>query len=243
MAYLVDIVRTVLSRFLLLLIALLCFIPAIIFLFIVPERYRHDNKYFYWFEHFFYVACLKATFLSVTYKGTEHIPHDEPAIIIANHQSSLDIPLLGAMFNCFPHIWLATVDLLDSPIFRFILPRIAVMIDMSTPLKGMKSLIQAIAIINGQRRHVVLFPEGGRFVDGAVHDFYAGFVILAKKTGRPVVPARIFGANKVYPPGAFVMRKNPIVVVVGAAMRIGEDETDEQFKERVYQWFLDTKES
>jgi hypothetical protein len=39
------------------------------------------------------------------------------------------------------------------------------------------------------------------------------------------------------------MRKNPIVVVVGAAMRIGEDETDEQFKERVYQWFLDTKES
>ncbi len=234
--------RTLLSRFLLLLIMIVCLIPGFILLFLVPERYRYDNKLLCWFEYFFYWAVLKSTLLRITYKGTEHIPYNEPAIVVANHQSSLDIPLIGVMFKTFPHIWLATITLMDSPVLRFILPRIAVLIDMSTPMKGMKSLIQAIQLINGHRRHVALFPEGGRFTDGTVHDFYAGFVILAKKTGRPVVPVRIFGIHKAYPPKVFLVHDYPISVVVGKPLYYQEGESDDAFKDRVYQWFIEQKE-
>jgi 1-acyl-sn-glycerol-3-phosphate acyltransferase len=84
----------------------------------------------------------------------------------------------------------------------------------------------------------MIFPEGTRRTDGKVHEFYAGFVTLAKKTGRPVVPVRIFGVNEVYPPEQFWIHYCPIKVVVGEPMVIGETEDDESFKNRVHAWFL-----
>jgi len=89
----------------------------------------------------------------------------------------------------------------------------------------------------------MIFPEGGRYTDGTVHDFYGGFVILAKKTGRPVVPVRIFGVHKVYPPDTFWVQKYPITVVVGKPFVYQEGDTDQAFKDRVYQWFIEQKES
>ncbi|HZW61855.1 MAG TPA: 1-acyl-sn-glycerol-3-phosphate acyltransferase [Candidatus Babeliales bacterium] len=234
-------IRTLVSRFLLLLIMIACIIPFITVL-ILPARIRSNNRFYYWFADFFYKAVVKCSFLPVKIIGKEHIPHDEPAVIVANHQSSLDIPLVGSLLDRYPHVWMATTTLLDSPILRFVLPRVTVLVDMSTPLTGMKSLLKAINLINGQNRHVIIFPEGTRYSDGSVHEFYAGFVILSRKTGRPVVPIRIFGANKAYPPGVFLLQDSPITLVVGAPMREQEFESDEEFKNRVYQWFLDQKE-
>lgn len=234
-------IHTLFSRFLLLLIMAVCFIPLVIFLFMLPPRYRYDSKGYYFFAHFFYTAVLKASLVHITCEGKEHIP-SEPAIIVGNHQSSLDIPLIGSLLGYHPHIWLASSALLSSPILRFVIPRVAVLIDMTTPMKGMRSLLKAIEMISDERRHAVLFPEGGRYDDGTVHDFYAGFVILAKKTKRPVVPIRIFGLNKVYPRGAFLMHNYPVKIIVGRPMYIALDESDEAFGNRVHQWFLDQKE-
>ncbi len=236
------ILHTLFSRFLLLLIMIACFIPAVIFL-VLPARWRYDNPVYYWFAHyFFYAAVSKAALVPINVIGRENIPN-EPAIITANHQSSLDIPLVGMLLNRFPHVWLATNELLSSPIWRFVLPRVAVLVDMSSPMKAMRTLLEALEVINGKRRHMVVFPEGGRFDDGNVHDFYAGFVILAKKTGRPIVPIRIFGANKLYPKGTFWVRWHPVTLVVGKPMFMQENENEEDFKNRVYQWFVEQKEA
>lgn len=127
--------------------------------------------------------------------------------------------------------------------FKFILPRFTVLIDMSSPTKGMRSLINSINMINnGQRRHAILFPEGTRYTDGSVHEFFSGFVILAKETGRPVVPIRIFNANKAYPPETFWINPCTIKLVIGEPMMMKEDETNEAFKDRIYAWFLEQKE-
>jgi 1-acyl-sn-glycerol-3-phosphate acyltransferase len=167
---------------------------------------------------------------------------NEPAIVVANHQSSLDIPLIGAVVGYYPHIWLAKQELLESPFFRLFLPRVAVMVDVSTPLKAMRSLVQALLLIEGKKRHAILFPEGSRYIDGEIHDFYLGFVILAKKTNRPVIPMRIFNVNKVYPPDTFWAQNYPITVVVGKPMMMHEGETDQAFCDRVRQWFIEQHE-
>jgi 1-acyl-sn-glycerol-3-phosphate acyltransferase len=219
---------------------LACFIPALIIL-PLPSRWRYQNKFYYRFADFFYRAVLKATLLPIHFIGENNIP-STPAILVGNHQSSLDIPLIGVLVKRYPHIWLAKTELLESPILRFILPRVTILVDMSTPLKGMKSLIEAIRVMNGYHMHAIIFPEGTRYTDGSVHHFYAGFAMLAKKTGRPVVPFRIFGINKVYPPDTFLVHYHPVTVVVGEPMYIGQEETEEQFRDRVYAWFLEQKE-
>jgi 1-acyl-sn-glycerol-3-phosphate acyltransferase len=233
------ILHTLITRFLLLLIMLISFFPVVIFL-LLPKRWRYDNRFFCWFAYFFYRAIVKISFLPVTVVGKENIS-DEPAIFVANHQSSLDIPIVGSLIKTHPHIWLAKSELLISPILGFILPRIAVLIDMSTPIKGMRSLVNAVNMIYEKRRHAMIFPEGARFTDGKVHDFYLGFVILAKKTGRPIIPVRLFNLEKAYPPETFWVYRCPIHVVVGPPFYYQEGESEESCRDRVYTWFLEQK--
>lgn len=231
-----TIIRTIISRLLLAIIILIGAVPAIIFL-LLPARWRYDNPFYYWFVSLFYWLVVKCSFLPITYTGLEYVP-EKPAVFVANHQSSLDIPLLGSLVDAHPHIWLATVTLLKSPMLNFVLRRMTALIDMSSPQKGMRSLINAMKLIVDTNRHAMIFPEGGRFVDGEVHEFFGGFVLIAKKTGRPVVPVYLRNLHKVYPPDTFWVHSYPVDVVVGKPFHYQENDTDETFKQRVYDWFL-----
>jgi len=235
-----TVLHTIVSRILLIIVIAIIAIPVTLCL-LVPKKYRFDNPVLYALGRFFYWSVIKGSLVPVTYKGLENLP-TVPSIIVANHQSSLDIPLVGYLLGYHQHMWLASSDLMAGFIFRHFLPRSSILVDISSPAKAMRSLIKAISMINGKKRHLVIFPEGGRFDDDDVHEFYGGFVIMAKKMGRPVVPVRIFHANKVYPRTSFLVRYHPITVVVGKPFMYQENDTDESFKNRVHDWFVNQKE-
>lgn len=232
--------RTLLSRFFLLVLMIIFFIPTVIFI-SLPEKIRYQSRFIFRLIDWFYRAVLAGSLVPIRYTGVEHIP-DEPVIFVANHQSSLDIPLVGALAHGTPHIWLAKEELMASPILRWILPRFAVLVNQSSPRKAVRSLLHVLDLIKGNERHMMIFPEGGRFTDGKIHAFFRGFVILAKKTGRPVIPVCIKGVNKVYPPTSFLIHSYPIEVIIGPAFKYKQDDTDNAFKQRIYQWFVATME-
>lgn len=234
------IIHTLVSYFLLILVLLLLLIPGLC-LFLMPQSWRYRSRIFAGFMHWTYWLLLKCTLVPITFKGANNIPH-EPAIITVNHQSSLDIPLIGVLVKYSPHVWLAWSELFELPFHYFLLTRMALPIDVTSSLTAMRSLIKVLSVISDYKLHAIIFPEGARFTDGQVHDFFAGFVTMAKKTGRPVVPVRIFNANKVYPPHSFFAYWQPITVIVGQPMYIKEDESDHAFKTRVHQWFLEQTE-
>ena len=212
-------------------------VPFLILL-ALPARYGFESKLFYWLEYSLCWLLFKLCFLPITYVGQENMPH-EPAVIVANHQSYLDIPLLVMVMHRYPHLWMALSYLMSWRLLRFILPKVAVLVDTSSPLAGMRSLIAAIKKVNGKRTHVVIFPEGGRYDDGKIHDFFAGFVILAKKMNRPIVPVFIKGVNVVYPRDSFWVTRAPVTIIIGKPMRMEEGELDEIFHDRVHQWFIE----
>jgi 1-acyl-sn-glycerol-3-phosphate acyltransferase len=235
------IIRNLFSRFLLILISIIFFIPIAIFIFL-PERYRYKYPIIFYPVHWFYVAILKCTFLPITYKGLENIPKNEAVIFAANHQSTLDIPLVGVLSKGIPHVWLAKAELMDSVFIRWVVPLISVLVDVSSPRNAMLSLRKILTVVNNHHRNLMIFPEGTRRTTGKVHDFFGGFVILAKKTGRPVVPVCIIGIDKAYPPETFWLKLYPITVVVGRPFRYEEDDTDDSFKKRVHCWFIEQME-
>ncbi len=226
------------------LVSYILFVPVLIFigipcvvLALLPARWRYDNKLYFWFTDAFYKSVLLLTFIPVTVVGKENLP-TTASIIVANHQSSLDIPLIGSLMHGFPHVWLATTELARTWLAP-IVTRMAVLIDMSTPQRGMRSLLQAIKIIQEQQRHAIIFPEGGRYIeDNGVREFFSGFAMLAQRTNRPVVPVMIFDAYKVYPPESFLIHWSPVKVVVGPTFVFHEGETLDAFKDRVRQWFV-----
>ena len=231
-----TVIHTIVSRILLFFIVIL-YLPPTILLMLMPAQWRFNSRFAFWFVNLFYNTILWCSLLPIKFKGKENIPK-EPVIFAANHQSSLDIPIVGSLTGGDPHIWLATADLMTWWSMRWVLPYLAILIDITTPRAAMRSLLQALMVARKTKAHVMIFPEGGRFTDDEVHEFFGGFVILAKKTGRPVVPVRIFNANKVYPPDTFWARWHSITVVIGKPFVFQEGEDDAAFKERVYEWFV-----
>ena len=182
------ILHTLISRLLLIIVLIICLVPGIIFL-IMPTRWRVDSRAYYLFMDFFYHATLWVTFLPIVVKGAENIPKNSPVIIVANHQSTLDIPLIGRLVHRFPHIWLAKKELTESILFKFILPRFTVLIDMSSPTKGMRSLINSINMINnGQRRHAILFLKARGIPMAASMNFFQVLLSLPKKRAGLLCP-------------------------------------------------------
>lgn len=241
MMFIGTVLRTLLSRFLLCVVMVICFIPFLFFI-MIPERWRYNSKILYSIVYAFYWVVIKISLLPVKFKGIRHIPK-KAVIFVANHQSSLDIPLLGVLARGRPHIWLALSYLMKSPILRFVLPRTAVLVDVSSARRAVRSLTHTIDLVENKDCDVMIFPEGGRYTDGTVHEFFRGFVILAKKLRRPVIPVRIFGVNKVYPPHSFWVHWHKIRVVVGEPLVYLANDTDETFKNRVYEWFVAQGES
>lgn len=231
-----TILYTLFTRLALITVIIILAIP-LFFCLLLPRKLLVGNKIFGVITRFFYWFCIKFSLLPIKYKGLHNIPH-QPCIIVANHQSSFDIPLIGYALKKRQHVWLAWAELAKLPMLRFIVPRISVLVDMSTPVKGMRTLVQAINTVKQNTWDLIIFPEGGRYTDGNTRKFFGGFAAIAKKIDRPVVPIKIIGVNKVYPPKTFWIYYHPITVVIGAPMVMQPDETEEAFKNRVYNWYL-----
>ena len=129
--------------------------------------------------------------------GRENVPETGPIIYVCNHQSHFDPPLVGVLVADRPSAFLARASL-----FRF------------TPFGWLIRTLNAIPLHRGQGsggalraavaeleagRCVLLFPEGTRTPDGAIHRFKGGFTFLARRTGATVVPVAVEGARDVWP--------------------------------------------
>ncbi len=216
-------------------LGIICFIPCVVVA-ALPERWRYDNRVYYWFTNLFYKGAVFATFLPIKIVGLQNISHDS-AIIIANHQSAFDIPLVGSLLNGVPHVWLFLKRYTHYPIFGFVMKRMNIVVDHAGLRRLTGSIYQAADVLKKRSAHIVLFPEGGRFIDGSVHKFFSGFALLAEETQRPVIPIIMLQVNKIYPPGSFLLHPYPITIIVGKPFVFEQGETREDFVQRVYAWY------
>jgi len=112
-----------------------------------------------------------------------------------------------------------------------------VAVDKSSLNMAARSIIKVYTLAKSRDTHVLIFPEGARS-DGELLPFLQGFIVLAKKFKRPVIPVAIKGANKVLPKGSLVIDTNfNIDIVIGKSFLYTADMTDEQFTSQLEVWF------
>ncbi len=80
---------------------------------------------------------------------------------------------------------------------------------------------------------VLVFPEGTRSRSGEVGAFRPGVGLIAKRSGRQVLPARITGTHEILPPGARWPHRGRVEVRFGAPLRVGPDEGPRAFVARL----------
>jgi 1-acyl-sn-glycerol-3-phosphate acyltransferase len=129
--------------------------------------------------------------------GRENVPETGPLIYVCNHQSHFDPPLVGVLVADRPCAFLARASLFKFRPFAWLIRALN-----AIPLhraQGSGGALRAAVAELEAGRCVLLFPEGTRTPDGAIHRFKGGFTFLVKRTGATVVPIAVEGARDVWP--------------------------------------------
>ncbi len=142
----------------------------------------------------------------ITITGREHIDTNQVYVIVSNHQSLADIPLLSHLR--LDTKWLAKAELFRVPLFGWML-RMAgdVPVDRAAPRQGARALMQCAKYLR-QKCSVVFFPEGGRSPDGDVQPFNEGAFALAIREQVPILPVVVEGTGKALPSQTWVWGKS-----------------------------------
>lgn len=153
------------------------------------------------------------SFFSLKVLGRENLIEKGPCIYVVNHQSFLDPPMIGQLFERPVH-FLARKTLFIHPFMKWALPLChALPIDQERPDPG--SILKVLRLVkNGGS--IVIFPEGARCPDGGIHDAMPGIgLILSKLASVPVQPLRIEGAYDCLPIHSSKLRFRPITISIG----------------------------
>ncbi|MBL8754199.1 MAG: 1-acyl-sn-glycerol-3-phosphate acyltransferase [Planctomycetes bacterium] len=140
------------------------------------------------------------------------VPATGPVLLVANHASYLDPPLVGISMRRWVG-FLAQSGLAGFPPLRWWMRQVGVtLIDRKAPSKDALRLV-ADALAAGEA--VGIFPEGTRSADGSVGPFRSGVEFLVRRTGACVVPVGLDGAHRAFGRGAWFVRPSKIVVRYG----------------------------
>jgi 1-acyl-sn-glycerol-3-phosphate acyltransferase len=129
--------------------------------------------------------------------GANAVPKTGPFLLIANHQSFLDPPMLGQ--TCYRRRlhYLAMSGLFKFAPFRWWIKALgAIPIERTGNAgPGLRASLKVLQAGEG----LVIFPEGSRSPNGEIQPFKRGVMLLLRKAKVPVVVAGISGAFDAWP--------------------------------------------
>ncbi len=135
-------------------------------------------------------------------------------ILMPNHQSLYDIPLLLATLPRETR-FLAKESLFRIPVFGWALRTGGfIPVRRGDRRKAYEAIVAAIAGL-GDGVSILIFPEGTRTLDGQLLPFKRGGFLIALRSGLPVVPVGIRGTFDVRPKGRFVIHPGEVEVHYG----------------------------
>ena len=135
-------------------------------------------------------------FYRVRFYGQHNLPESGAVILICNHQSHFDPPLLAvglrrrlnflarqSLFKFKPFAWV--IDMLDA-------------IPLNTDGLGFAGIKESFKRLkNGEI--ILVFPEGARSWDGKIAPFLQGSLTLAQRTQSAILPAALCGCYEAFP--------------------------------------------
>jgi 1-acyl-sn-glycerol-3-phosphate acyltransferase len=143
------------------------------------------------------ILFIVGTFLRIFYRmksyGVEKIPHEGGVIIATNHSSNIDPPIIGICVEKNRRVkFIAKKELFKVPFISWVLRQFdTIKIDRNRPGGDLSALRDTLKSLK-KGDCLSIFPEGTRTKTGEPLEPKAGLGLIAKKSGVPVVCARIF---------------------------------------------------
>ena len=156
--------------------------------------------------------------------GRGNVPANRNFLVVANHASHVDFALAGYALGAPGRelVVLAAKDyFFNTNTRRFVVSNFTRLIPFDRERAQLDSLDDAIDELNAGRS-VLMFPEGTRSPDGAIHEFKSGAGYLALRGGCDVLPVRITGTYEVLGKGSIIPHRHPVEVRIGRVITNAE---------------------
>jgi len=146
-------------------------------------------------------------------RGRGRVPRAGAALVVANHQSALDIPLIAMAAHHRHLAFVARATLARSRLLGFVMRRCgAILIDRDRGDRGALRQMTEVLRAGGV---VVVFPEGTRSPDGALGTPKKGALLAARQAGSQIVPCALDGSHAAWPRGRRLPRPGRLSVTFG----------------------------
>lgn len=177
-------------------------------------------------RHLFYlgILCVRIAMaivgIRVEVVGWEHVRKDRAALYCVNHASNVEPPILFAVFReLTPRL---------KVVYKAVLHRVPILgrgfdavgfvpIERENREHATRAIDKGVEAVRAGNS-LLMFPEGTRSRSGQLLPFKRGAFILALKSGVPVVPVAIFGADRAMRKGSPLIWPTLVRVHIGAAV-------------------------
>lgn len=166
------------------------------------------------------MRLLAATILGrrLHVEGLDNVPCAGGALVVGNHLSAADPTLTGALIPRLDVYYMAKSEHFDNRRWSWLFrgfnayPVVRGSADR-TALRHTLGLLR-----DG---HIVLvYPEGSRSPDGHLHEPQPGVGFIARHGGVPVIPAAVWGTEKVLPRGTNRIHRGDVHLRYGAPVTL-----------------------
>jgi 1-acyl-sn-glycerol-3-phosphate acyltransferase len=131
-------------------------------------------------------------------EGAERIPPAGPVLIVCNHLSLWDPPLVGSAAKPRRVYFMAKSELFRFAPFGWLIERVGAFpvarggVDRDAIRMAREILLRGDAM--------VMFPEGTRSLSGRLRPFFPGAGLMALEDGVTVIPAAVWGSQRRFGP-------------------------------------------
>lgn len=163
----------------------------------------------------FYWLFSRLMGITITIKN-EHLLYRRPSVVISNHQSALDILILGKVFQ--PGYTVTAKKALKYFPFLgwFMLASKTFFLDRAKGEKARKVLDEALLSLKENERSLFMFPEGTRSATKKLDmlPFKKGAFHLAKQAKIPVIPVAVQNYSTLFLSKDKTFKRGEIVIEV-----------------------------
>lgn len=178
---------------------------------------------------------------SFNIKGADYQKISKPTIVVANHQSFLDMPLLYML--PWSMKWVAKKGLFKIPIFGWIIfmtGQIAIERDSMRSAQKIDKLVEPIQ----KGIPAMIFPEGTRTQTGDIKRFKYGAFKLAKRYNFNILPVVLDGGHQAMPSGSWrVEYRQHFTISVLNPITADKFESEEELKNAAHSLIKEELES
>jgi 1-acyl-sn-glycerol-3-phosphate acyltransferase len=145
------------------------------------------------------------------------VPPRGPLILAGNHVNFMEVPLVLTRIYPRPVTGLAKIETWNNPFFRFLFNTWG-----GIPIHRGEADLEAFQKAQAALKAgyiLAMAPEGTRSYDGKLQKGYPGIVLLALRSGVPILPVVYYGGEKFWQ-NFRRLRRTDFHILVGSPFRI-----------------------